>query len=361
MPFRSSLKFIQPKAKYLDYNESGYCPAQLLRAYYFDRTYDGAGQTIALVDAFGYQNIQNDLRIFSQQFNLPAADLTIYPLGEDQTFHQDWAIETAMDVQWAHALATGARLLLVLAASNSVEDLMDAVVYALSRKPDILSLSWGLPETLQLTDYHPIFEQTSATCIAAVGDSADSPKFPSISPDVLAVGGTSLQLDRAGNRTAPESLWVNSGGGVSDVVLIPEYQRIFGDINALTGGYRGLGDVSFLADPLTGVAVFCTSNDKTTGRWLSGGGTSLGAPAWSAIAARMNQAAGRPLGRLNPLLYDAAGRTEYQLPQLYFIDITTGANRITASREGWDFCTGLGSPVVSSLVERFAAGQETDA
>lgn len=358
MPFCSIAKFAQPRAKYLDYNESGYSPAQILRAYYFDRTYDGAGQTIALVDAYGYDNIQSDLRVFTQRFDLPEADLTIDALGDDTTFQQDWAIETAMDVQWAHALAPGARLLLVLAASSSVEDLMTAVTYALSRDPDILSLSWGLPETTELTNYHPIFAQSRASCIAAVGDSADTPRFPSISPDVLAVGGTSLRLDRAGNRVGPESLWVNSGGGISQVVDIPAYQRIFGDINTLTGGYRGLGDVSFLADPLMGVAVYCTSNGAATGRWLSGGGTSLGAPAWAAITARINQAAGRPLGRLNPLLYDAAGRTEYQLPQLYFVDITTGANSITEAREGWNFCTGLGSPVVSSLIERFTAEQQ---
>src|SRR5260370_33981537 len=182
-------------------NPVGYTPAQIRHAYGFDQIMfggvqgDGAGQTIAIVDAFDDPNIFKDLDVFDNTFGLPGPASSVLtkatPQGKPHT-NSSWAGEISLDVEWAHAIAPGAHILLVEARSNSLSNLLSAVSYANSQSGVVaVSMSWGGGEVSAETAYDSYFTTPGITYTAAAGDSPGA-IWPSTSPTVISVGGTTL-------------------------------------------------------------------------------------------------------------------------------------------------------------------------
>jgi subtilase family serine protease len=328
-----------------------YTPAQLRRAYGVDRLgLDGAGQTIAIVTAYDSPTIFGDVAAFSQAFGLPPADLVkAVPASGTPRFDAAWAFETALDVQWAHAIAPAARILLVEAASSSLADLLAAVDNAVAQRASVVSMSWGTGEFWWQSYYNANFAYPGTTFLASAGNSGAAALYPASSPHVTAVGGTSLRLDVDGYRVS-ETAWSGSGGATSAYEARPGYQSGF-----LGSPGRGVPDVAYSADPTTGVYVYTASSG---GGWYAMNGTSAGAPQWAGLIALVNQGRAR-LGKpslgtgtshgTNQVLYDLAGGTSYTNPRGGFADITSGSNGHAATA-GFDLVTGLGVPVADRLV-----------
>ncbi len=361
----------------------GYTPDQIRTAYGINNiafgsiTGDGTGQTIAIVDAYddpafvdssinGSPNpafSTSDLAEFDKEFGLPdPPSFTKYnqngqttnlpgtdPAGAGNILGT-WEMEEALDIEWAHAIAPGASIDLVEANTDTNNnDLFTAVATAASLPGvSVVSMSWGLNEyngeqsvdsTFTTPSGHP-----GVTFVAASGDSGSPGYYPAYSPNVLAVGGTTLNLN-ADNTYQSETAWSGSGGGTSQYEPEPAYQ---GTVQST--GKRTIPDVAFNADPNTGVAVYDSYDDTdNSGPWLEIGGTSAAAPPWAALIAIADQ--GRVAAGGSPL----DGPTEtlpalYSLPASDFHDITQGSNGGFRAGPGYDEVTGLGTPVANQLV-----------
>jgi len=310
----------------------GLYPSQIRKAYGIDLLRStGAGKTIAIIDAYGNPTMAADLAIFDAQFNLPAASITIaQPDGTPGT-NLNWAIETALDVEWAHAVAPSANILLVEAKSPLDTDLLSAVDYANSHGANVVSMSWGGPEFLGEDTFDTYFNHAGVTYVASSGDTINGTEiqWPSVSSYVTAVGGTTLSLDANGNYLS-ERAWSGTVGGTSAFIPRPSFQDGF-----QSASNRGVPDVAFDADPNSGVAIYC----QTSSGWLVVGGTSLSAPCWAGLFV---------LGALNgvPSVYAKASTSQYAGN---FHDITTGS-AINPAATGYDLVTGLGSPIANNLV-----------
>ena len=229
---------------------------------------NGAGQTIAIVTAYNDPKIASDLAAFDKQYGLTAPpSLTVRNLGGSTT-DAGWALETSLDVEWAHALAPAANILVVEAGSTSLSSLFSAVSYA-SRQSgvSVVSMSWGTNEFWGESSYDSFFTtpagHSGVTYVAASGDSGAwyGPMYPSVSPNVLAVGGTTLTL--SGSTYNSESGWSGSTGGFSGLDSYwrfyepePSYQTAALQAVGLSFGVRTTPDVSFNADPNSGVSVY---------------------------------------------------------------------------------------------------------
>lgn len=320
-----------------------YIPSQIKSAYGIANLGTGAGQTIAIVDAYGSPTIQKDLSRFDTTFGLPSANLTVKNPGGTPTADEGWALETSLDVEWAHAIAPQAKILLVQAKSSYNSDLMTAVSYATSQGANVVSISWGDSESNGETDYDSYFNKSGVTFLVSSGDSGAGTEWPASSPYVVAVGGTTLNINASGTRTS-ETGWSGSGGGVSSYESEPAWQQNFG----ISQDGRTVPDVSFDADPDTGVNVYdSTPYDGHYGGWWGVGGTSFSAPAWAGLVALANAKSGTNLSGADDLMYNLAGGTSYSTNDFY--DITSGSNGYSASA-GYDFVTGLGSPVARNLI-----------
>ena len=319
-----------------------YNPTQIRHAYGIDSlAQNGAGQTIAIIDAYDDPTIAGDLAAFNARFGLPTSGFTkAIPQGTP-TYDAGWAGEIALDVEWAHAIAPAANILLVEAKSAQFSDLLAAVDYAVAHGANQVSMSFGGGDFSGETYYDSHFNHPGVSFFASAGDSGAGVEYPAASPYVTAVGGTLVSLDAAGNRVS-EVAWTGSGGGATANESKPSYQN-----GIFNGAGRGVPDVSYNADPNSGVLVY---NSSGGGSWYQVGGTSAGAPQWAGIAALINQgraAAGKAtIGTgttfgLNQILYTLPGADYY--------DVTAGSNGNPATA-GYDLVTGLGSPVASKLV-----------
>jgi subtilase family serine protease len=334
---------------------STYTPAQIRHAYGFDQlSATGANQKIAIVDAYGNASIQSDLNTFCSQFGLSST--TVQIIGNNTSTDTGWALETALDVEWAHAIAPGATIILSVAASSSSSDLLNAVDAAVSAGATVVSMSWGGPEFSGMSYYDNHFNRSGVTFTASSGDSGAGVEWPAVSPYVIAVGGTSLYLDSNGNRTS-ETAWSGSGGGISSYYGEPAFQ-----IGWQTSNQRSVPDVSYLADPNTGVYVY----DSVNGGWYAVGGTSAGAPQWAALIALANNIrannSSSTLSLANTLIYPLAQggtSTPYSIAAAYFYDVTQGSDGGYNAGPSYDFVTGLGSPVASALVPALAPTTQT--
>jgi subtilase family serine protease len=330
--------------------QSGYQPSQIKTAYGIDRlTATGTGQTIAIVDAYGSPTIQNDLATFDAQFGLPAANLQIaYPSGKPNKTDGGWALETALDVEWAHALAPNAKILLVVAKSASISDLVTAIDYASNNGAQVVSNSWGGAEFSGESSYDSHFQHPGTVYLASSGDSGSGTEWPAVSPYVMAVGGTSLQIDASGNYLS-ESGWSGSGGGTSTYEPRPSYQNGWSNV---VGTQRGNPDISFDADPNTGVAVYSGTNYQGQSGWFVIGGTSVGSPCWAAMLALVDQGRTTPLSSLDAIqqLYQIAGTTNSSGYTNNYHDITQGSNGGFSCMSGYDLVTGIGSPKANALI-----------
>jgi len=325
---------------------NGYTPQQLRHAYGFDLITNttGQGQVIALVEAYGSSTIQADLNAFCAAYNLQSPIVQIYyPQGTPprDPNYPNWAVETSLDVEWAHVIAPGATLMVVAAKSDATADLLAAVDFAVNNGATEISMSWGGPEysTETSSDYH--FAVPGENYYAASGDSGAGVNYPACSPWVVAVGGTSLQLDSSGNYIS-ETAWPGSGGGPSIYETEPYSQDGF-----WAGPGRGVPDVAYDADLNTGVPVYLTD----TG-WLQVGGTSMGAPQWAALGALAYSLRSNSINAIPSDFYSLA-TNDYSG---YFHDIVSGSNGAYSAGPGYDLVTGLGTPIANQLVTALAGG-----
>jgi hypothetical protein len=329
-----------------------YTPAQIRQAYQIDQAKlpngqaaTGAGQTIALIDAYHDPTITGDVQVFSNHFGLQAASVSV--VSFTTTVDRGWATEEAIDTEWAHAVAPGANLLVVEAASNNLNDLLSAVQYASTHGANVVSMSWGTPEFVNESSYDAYFSTPGVTYVAAAGDNGTT-QYPAVSPNVLGVGGTSLRLSST-NSYSSETTWSSTGGGLSAYEGEPSFQQ-----GLQSTGKRSSPDVAYDADPNTGVYVYDTTG---IGGWGKAGGTSVGAPQWAGVLALANQA--RAVNGLAPL---GQGQVAIaQLPSADFHDITTGGNGTFTAQVGLDQVTGRGSPIVSSVVRDLAGAPQPPA
>ncbi|WP_179404382.1 S53 family peptidase [Burkholderia guangdongensis] len=341
----------------------GFTPAAVRHAYGFDTiTNQGNGMTVAIVDAYDDPNIESDLGTFSTAFGLPSCTSAngcftkVYARGTKPPSNAGWALEMSLDVEWVHAIAPNARIVLVEAASSSYADLTHAIDVAVAHGASVVSMSFGGSEFSGETGYDSHFSTPkNVTFVASSGDSGTGTEYPAASPYVVSVGGTALSMDRYGNYVG-ETAWSGSGGGVSPYEAEPAGQDVW---PVPVAGSRGVPDVSYDANPSTGFAVYDSVAYQRQAGWFEVGGTSAGAPQWSAlfaIANSMRAAAGKSrLGGTYNALY-AVGKTAYGSD---YHDVTTGTNGIcgticTASG-GYDYVTGLGSPQALHVVQALVA------
>jgi len=308
---------------------------------------NGAGQIIAIVDAYAYPitTIQANLNKFCAQFSIPSTTVVSKIMtsssGRMPSVNSGWELEISLDVQWAHAIAPGATILMVQAYSASFTDMMVAVDYAVNNGATVVSMSWGANEFSSQTMYNQRFKSKNnkgenVVYLASSGDTGGVVCWPSCSNNVVAVGGTSLNVDVNGNRTS-ETGWNGSGGGISLFEGIQTCQRNYG----LTGTKRQVPDVCFVADPNTGVPVY------DSGEWFQVGGTSLSAPCYAGIIAIANQI--RKNGRkinltTNSVLTYVYGTKTSGKYSLDFFDVISGTAGRFGTKVGYDNVTGLGSP-----------------
>jgi subtilase family serine protease len=281
---------------------SGYTPAQITAAYGLNAiTFtsssgatvkgDGTGETIALIEMYHDPNLQSDLATFDKTYDLPNPTLNVVNQAGNQT-NSGWAQEESLDVEWAHAVAPGASILVVEAApsystSQELTNLLGAVNTARNTPGVVaISMSWGFNEMPNESSYDSTFTtpsgHTGITFIAASGDNGGV-EYPSASPNVLSVGGTTLNLSSTGGYGS-ETAWYSTGGGYSQFELEPSYQE-----GVQQTGARATPDVAFDGDPNTGVEVYSTTPGATKGSWQVVGGTSVGAPSWAGMIAIVDQ------------------------------------------------------------------------
>ncbi|HEX4321052.1 MAG TPA: S53 family peptidase [Acidobacteriaceae bacterium] len=322
----------------------------------------GGSQTIAIVDAYDDPNAAADLAFFSAQFGLPYSSSkfkVVYAQGSQpaQDPSGGWEFEESLDIEYAHAMAPKATIYLVEAASNYDSDLFPAILVASnlvacgktttcpagSKGKGEVSMSFGGEEFAQELSLDPFFTTPGVVYFAASGD-APGVGYPCASPNVVCVGGTSNSRSLENGNLIAQISWSEAGGGASFYEPIPKYQAGNPFIARQLQGYRGVPDLSAVANLDTGVWVWDTIPDSEgeTG-WFIGGGTSLATPVVAGIVNSTGDFAASSSAELTKhyssslLFLDGGG----------FTDIVYGACNFysgTFSSPGWDQCTGLGTP-----------------
>lgn len=380
-----------------------YDPDQMRTAYnetpLLNQGFDGRGQTIVVVDSYGSPTIQSDLATFDSSFGLPAppsfqiiAPLGSVPFNPNDSTMVNWAYETTLDVEWAHAMAPGANIVLLTSPTAETEgavgmpQFISIEQYALDHNlGQVISQSWGATEqTLDypagqevINHFEVLYREAAAkgvTVFASAGDSGTANVgldqttiypfptviYPASSEWVTAVGGTTLKIPPSGTYQS-EVTWNDNpifgipyatGGGRSSLFAEPSWQLgLPASDQSLLRGARGIPDIAYNADIASGVLIYETFDPAGAG-WLPIGGTSAGSPQWAALTAVADQMAGHSLGYLNPTLYQLG-----QGPRAAadFHDITVGNNANEGVRgypatAGWDATTGWGSPNAANLL-----------
>jgi subtilase family serine protease len=379
-----------------------YGPPQLQAAYDMTPLYSagdkGKGKTIVLVDAFGSPTINSDLAAFDAGFNLPAPPSfkIITPEGKPTSSNSDWAEETTLDVEWAHAMAPQANILLVETPTNETigtagfPQIVAAEEYVINHKlGDVISQSFGAAEEtfpsaasiMNLRGAYTLAAKDNVTVLASSGDQGATSasnvagttyftkpvvNWPASDPLVTGVGGTQLHLNQSGQRTAPDNVWNDTalegqpaagGGGVSSVFSRPSFQS---SVASVVGTHRGVPDVA-LSAAVDGAAIIYFD-----GSYTIVGGTSWASPTFAGIVAIADEVAGHDLGDLNPALYKL-GSGSAGLP-----DITIGNNTVSFTQDGklytvkgytavkgYDLASGLGTVNGAKLVAALAAAAKS--
>ena len=376
-------------------NETAFTPVEFASLYNFPAGLDGSGQTIAILELDGGFR-PDELAACFKELGVPQPTVTVVSfegggannpgLNALDPFCRD--AEVMLDLQVAGGLAPGAQILVYFAKDDSDQSFlaaMSAIVHDAARKPDIVSISWGGPESTATGQFRDDFDQvlqTAAhlgiTVCVATGDNAspdfgaDDPTwdggahvdFPASDPWVLACGGTRISV--AGDAIATEDVWFEgphdgTGGGVSRAFPLPDYQRNASIPRAANPDgpvMRGIPDVSANAAPVSGFRILCDGQrfpdpDKNVPPM---GGTSAVAPLWAALVARLNQAFGRRCGFLNPLLYELAVTPGSSI----WRNTASGTNGSYFAGPRWNACTGLGSVDGTRLLNAMRARTEAD-
>jgi kumamolisin len=293
---------------------------------------------IAIVDAGDYPTAASDLAAFSAQFGIPAADFTVtWPGGKKHKppVYNDWLVEEALDIEWAHAMAPQAKIFLVesilcTTKQCDTDPTWAAVKYAsqlvAKNGGGVISMSFGDAEIKQEKSFDKYFTTPGVVYFAASGDNGLGVSiYPGSSPNVVSVGGTFF--NRTGGKFVSESYYNGGGGGdISPYEPIPSYQS---GIAGIIGTHRAYPDVA---------SDFCCAAIYLQGSWYSVGGTSWASPTFAGI---VNAAGNRQQSTVDELTWiysELANPTEYKAD---FNDITQGASQCMV---GWDLCTGVGSP-----------------
>lgn len=382
-------------------NKVCYSPQEIRTAYGLNSLlaagYTGAGQTILVVLPFGSPTVQADLDKFDASYGLPNVTVQVMKYGNVPPFdptngdHLFWALRADSAVEWAHAMAPDAKIVLAETAtalsggSQGVPEILNAEQNLLANLPvNIAVQPWDVPEEYLLTAdggdalldafssfFRTFTVQHHVTFLAPAGNTGSSYTdvggnahsgvfFPASSPWVTAIGGSSLYTDTIGNYQS-ETVWNNpsgaTGGGVSQYFAEPAYQLLTLPRvkQGLLNHHRGLPDLAIDADPHTGLPVYTTFDPMTFGFTIIGG-TELAAAEWGGIVAIANQYAKRPLGFLNPSFYLlGAVRLDY----FFLRDITLGSNEFDgvagySASPSWDLTTGWGTPNLSNLIPDLA-------
>ncbi|MDR2983581.1 MAG: S53 family peptidase, partial [Nocardiopsaceae bacterium] len=375
-----------------------YQASQIQNAYnitpLLNRGINGSGRTIVIVDAFGSPTIASDLQAFDAVMGLPDPSFTeITPAGSPPPFDINdanqfgWSVETTLDVEWAHATAPGANIVLAVAPSNNDSDILNTTKYVVDHNiGDVISQSFGEAEACMdptlLSEQHAVFAEAvrkGITLFASSGDSGASQpscdpnssaalfaaSTPASDPNVTAVGGTTLTADTTTGAYQSETAWTEpfgcnppaiaqgdvgcSGGGFSSVYPRPDYQSALQKNRA-----RGVPDVAYNAGVSGGVLIFSATINVAFGLppnaavFFIVGGTSAGSPQWAGLVADADQLGGHRMGNINPALYSIAQSKTHYAAALH--DITTGNNDVAEIGGGfdagarWDPVTGLGTP-----------------
>jgi subtilase family serine protease len=378
----------------------------------------GTGQSIVLIESYGSPTIATDLHQFDTDFGIPdppslkvMAPLGTVPVDMTQPDQQNWAFETSLDVEWAHAMAPGAAIVVLTSPVDEtvgvqgLPEFLELEQYALDHHlGKIISQSWAAAENTLfasaagpqgpkvIADYSLFYARAAleqVTVLASAGDGGSqnaktydqtlgqptsfftfpTVNFPSSSPLVTAVGGTTLNLDAAGKYVS-ESVWDDTsnnagagGGGVSQIFPIPLYQllTIGKQARATLNGHRGIPDISYNADDFNSAILVYISflapigGPDSVGYYLIGG-TSEGAPQWAGIVADLNQFGHAPQGFLNPKLYALGALGVFND---FGRDITTGSNAYGGvpgynATAGWDPASGWGTPNLILLQSHWA-------
>ena len=388
-----------------------YSVSQIREAYKMPGLYaeheNGAGQTIVIVDCYGSPTIKQDLTTFDSAANgydLPAPPSfnIIAPAGAIPSYNPSnhemvgWATETTLDVEWAHAMAPGAKILLVetpvdeTIGTAGFTQIVKAENYVIQHKlGNVISQSFGAAERSfpsaasinALRSAYVAAANAGVTVLAASGDAGASNEanaagtfffkapavgWPASDPLVTAVGGTQLHLNAGGSRTAPDNVWNDTavfgrpaagGGGVSGVFSRPTYQA---KVASSVGDARGVPDVSMNASLIDCVLIHTSFGGQPAG-WEPIAGTSEASPLFAGIVAIADQVAGHGLGSINPTLYKLGSGS--------LTDITKGNNTISFTQsgkkytvagfdavKGYDLASGLGTPNGPDIVSALAAG-----
>lgn len=372
-----------------------YGPDQIRAAYdiqpVLNQGITGAGRTIVIVDAFQSPTIRQDLALFDLVWGIRNPTLNIIspdgltPFDPNDGNQVGWSAEISLDVEWAHAIAPGATIDLVLAKSNQDADILSATKYAVAHNlGDVISQSFGEAEMCMdpklLRQQHEVFNEAvekGITLFASSGDqgaaqpTCDGTSFfksastPASDPNVTGVGGTNLVADLASGAYQSESVWNDrfgaGGGGFSTVFRRPGYQA-----HAVNDSrQRGVPDVAYNGDVFGGVLV-AWGVPFGVGAFFIFGGTSAGSPQWSGIIALAAQKGNHRLGAINGALYEIAKSDEDY--SRAFHDITVGDNSCSvvacatspttgvfvqgfSAKPGWDAASGLGSPKAANLID----------
>ena len=345
----------------------------------------GAGQTIYVIDAYDHPNAYADLTRFSTKFGLPGCTsvaltatsaLPLAKAGSTCTFsvaytdskaallaaapayNADWIAEIALDVQWAHAIAPLARIVLIEVADSNSNSLTGGIALANKMGAGVVSMSFGASEGSWVTASDATLTTTGMTYIASAGDDGAQTLWPAVSPHVLAVGGTSLQWNGSGTRT--ESAWASSGGGVSAYEALPTWQS--GTVVPGLGAakMRAVSDVAFNANPNTGQYVALTAKGSTTTSWNAYGGTSIGVPQWAGLVAVANArrvlASKAVLGDFHNTIYKTIAGTAGTYASVFadIVDGNDGSCTSCAAAKGYDTVTGWGTPNAAALLNLLA-------
>ncbi len=309
---------------------AGYSPAAMKWFYGWPTSMTaGAGRTVAIVTAYDAPTIASDLAVFSSKFGLPSCTVGSGCLRKVNQSggttlpgaNAGWAFETSLDVEWVHAIAPGAHILLVEAADPNLSNLFVGLDYAKTHA-GFVSMSWGAPEFAGESQLDSHFAFQPATFVAAAGDEGLGAQYPSASPWVVSVGGTSV-------HTGPfsETAWSGGGGGCSAYEQIAPPQSKLSTFPQVSCTHRATPDISADSDPNTGAPIYDSTPYQNTSGWFLVGGTSLAAPMIAARAADRGS-----ILTAGPIY----GTT------LKYRDITSGTNGASCL-VGYDLCSGRGA------------------
>jgi kumamolisin len=354
-----------------------YTPPQLATIYDFPANVTGAGECIALIELGGGFK-QADLSTYFKQLGLEPPNVSAVSVGSGSNAPTGSPGgpdgEVMLDIEVAGGIAAGAKIV-VYFAENTDAGFLNAITTAVHDKtnnPSILSISWGGPESSwtgqAMTSMDEAFQSAAAlgvtVCVASgddgstdgLSDKLNHVDFPASSPNVLACGGT--KLEASNGKISSEVVWNElsknegaSGGGISDVFPLPSWQAKAGvpaSANPNHNRGRGVPDVSGDADPNTGYVT------RVDGQPDVIGGTSAVAPLWAGLIALLNESLGKPVGFVNPLLYEQSGANSVN-------DIVEGNNGAYAAARGWDACSGLGTPIGTGVAVLLGANPPAEA